>query len=34
LAHGRPANQLIDIRIGQVTAAGLREANPLAVIGA
>jgi threonylcarbamoyladenosine tRNA methylthiotransferase MtaB len=34
LAHGRTANQLIDIRIGQVTAAGLREVNPLAVIGA
>lgn len=34
LAHRRPANQLIDINIGQTTAAGLAEHNPFAVLGA
>ena len=34
LSHLRPANQIVDIPIGQVTPTGLREANPLAVIGA
>jgi threonylcarbamoyladenosine tRNA methylthiotransferase MtaB len=32
LATPRPANQLIDVRIGSVTAAGLREHSPLAVL--
>jgi len=34
LAHARPANRLTDVRVGSLTAYGLREANPLAVIGA
>jgi threonylcarbamoyladenosine tRNA methylthiotransferase MtaB len=32
LAAPRPANQLIDVKIGSVTAAGLREHNPLTVL--
>jgi threonylcarbamoyladenosine tRNA methylthiotransferase MtaB len=32
LATPRPANQLIDVKIGAVTAAGLREHNPLTVL--
>jgi threonylcarbamoyladenosine tRNA methylthiotransferase MtaB len=32
LAAPRPANQLIEVKIGSVTAAGLREHNPLPVL--
>jgi threonylcarbamoyladenosine tRNA methylthiotransferase MtaB len=32
LAAPRPANQLIDVKIGAVTATGLREHNPLTVL--
>ena len=32
LASPRPANQLLDVRIGSVTDAGLREHSPLAVL--
>ena len=33
LALPRPANQLIDVRIGSVTNSGLREYDPLSVLG-
>ena len=32
LATSRPANQLIDVKIGSVTASGLREHNALTVL--
>jgi threonylcarbamoyladenosine tRNA methylthiotransferase MtaB len=32
LAHARPANQLIDVRIGALTEAGLSEHNPLRLL--
>ncbi len=32
LAAPRPANQLIDVKIGSVTAAGLRESSPLTIL--
>jgi threonylcarbamoyladenosine tRNA methylthiotransferase MtaB len=32
LARPRIANQLIDVRVGGLTAAGLAEANPLSVL--
>lgn len=32
LAHRRPSNQLLEVAVGGLTATGVREANPLAVI--